>query len=113
MAKYSGKIGYASYQKIHGEEIVVIKERQYYGDILNKSKSQRASSESANDVITLNTRISIVSDPFAKFNKDNFKYVTLDGARWKIESLDSNNFPRMILELGGVYNGPLPENTSP
>jgi len=108
MAKYCGYIGYSVEEETKPGVIEpVIKERKYYGDILSLKRNTQ-NGDQINDTILLNTRISVISDPFAKQNRNALKYITLDGLRWEILSVDIQ-FPRMIVETGGVYNGPIPE----
>ena len=109
MAKYCGNIGYCVEEETKPGVIEpVMKERKYYGDILSLKRNTENGTQ-INDALLLNTRISVVSDPFATQNRNALKYITLDGIRWKITSIDIQ-FPRMIVETGGVYNGPIPES---
>ena len=107
MARYCGNIGYCVDEETRPGVIEpVMKERKYYGDIITL-KRNTSSSDKVNDDILLNTKISVVSDPFATQNRNALKYIIVDGIRWKIASIDIQ-FPRMIVETGGVYNGPVP-----
>lgn len=105
MAKFYGPIGYAeSVEKSPGvfeDEIIV---RNYYGDVLSNSSRWSNSSESLNDNLNINNRISILADPFAYQNFHSMKYVEFMGTKWKINSVDVQ-YPRLILTIGGVYNG--------
>ena len=82
-----------------------IKERNYYGDLIRDTSRWTASPDSTNDDLTINNQISIVADPFAENNFHSMKYVRFMGANWKITSVEPR-FPRLILSVGGVYNGP-------
>lgn len=107
MAKFSGKIGYSNYQEtIPGSGIWadVVTERDYFGDVIRDSK-QWKTSETVNDNLTINNRISIVADDFANTNFSAMKYVIWAGVYWKISNIEIQR-PRLILSLGGVYNGP-------
>lgn len=104
MAKFCGKIGYfdsvETESGIWEEQIV---ERLYYGDLVrNTSKSQ--SSGGVNDDINIANNISIVADPYANENYQKMKYVELTGSKWKISNVEVN-YPRLILTVGGKYNG--------
>lgn len=104
MAKWCGKIGYVVEKETapdYWEKI--IKERTYYGDLISIKRSTQNSENSDNDNIKINSRLSIISDPFAKQNFDTMKYATINGVKWKIESIDFA-YPRMNVDLGGVYN---------
>jgi hypothetical protein len=105
MAKFYGPIGYAeSIEKSPGvfmDEIVV---RNYSGNLLSNTSRWSNSSESTNDDLNINNRISILADPYAYQNFHSMKYVEFMGTKWKIESVEVQ-YPRLILSIGGVYNG--------
>jgi len=105
MARYYGKIGYGvSEETVPGVWSDEITERAYYGDILNDLRSLSAS-EKVNDDVRLQNRISIVADAYALGNYLQIKYVEWAGFFWTVQSVDVER-PRLILSLGGVYNGP-------
>lgn len=105
MAKFYGPIGYAeSIEKSPGvfkDEITV---RNYSGDLLSNTSRRSNSSESTNDDLNINNRISILADPYAYQNFHSMKYVEFMGTKWKINSVEVQ-YPRLILTIGGVYNG--------
>ena len=105
MAKYYGKIGFAVTSEdtpgVWNEHITA---RPYCGDILNNTK-RIDGSESLNDNINITNRISIVADPYAKLNFHTIRYATYMGTKWKVSSVQLE-YPRLILNLGGIYNGP-------
>ena len=104
MSKWFGKIGYGeTIETSPGAWTEQITEREYYGDLLKVSKKTQ-SSENLNDNITISNQISIVADPFANENLRLISYVTFMGTKWKITSADVQ-YPRIILTMGGVYNG--------
>ena len=106
MAKWYGKVGYAISEQVSpGDWSDKIVERNYSGDVLQNSVRWTASSDSTNDDLNINNRISIVADPFAYQNFNSMKYVEFMGAKWKITSVDASQRPRLILSVGGVYNG--------
>ena len=104
MGKWCGKIGYAETVEtepgIWEEQIT---ERSYYGDILS-SRWMRQSSDKVNRDINLSNRISIVADPFAIQNCSSMIYVEYAGAKWTISDIEIEP-PRLIMTMGGVYNG--------
>lgn len=104
MAKWYGPIGYAETVEIRpGVHKDVITERMYSGDLLQNSRSLQ-SSDQLNDDINVANKISIIADPFAYQNFHSMKYVEFMGAKWKITKVEVNH-PRLILTVGGVYNG--------
>lgn len=107
MARFYGIIGYGvSEETVPGVWSDVITERAYYGDVLNDLRAT-SPSEKVNDDVRLQNRISIVADPYAIGNYLRIKYVQWAGILWTVNSVDDER-PRLILSLGGVYNGPRP-----
>lgn len=107
MAKWFGTIGYAETKETKpGLWEEQITERQYYGDLTrNMRKLQTA--DSVNDSISIANELSIVSDPYAIQNFFAMRYIVFMHAKWKITNVEVQ-YPRLILTLGGVYNGPTP-----
>ena len=110
MAKYSGKIGFrVSYEKRPGIFIDTITEKVYRGDVISNSQRNQ-NSDGLNDNVIIDNTIEIISNDFASTNLNNIKYATWKGIRWdvtKVQYLDDN--PRLVLRLGGVYNGQTPD----
>jgi hypothetical protein len=104
MAKFSNKIGYAtSIETSPGVWTDQITERTYTGDVLRDSKQWKENSQ-ANDDLTISNRISIIADPFAYEHLLAMRYVIWSGVYWKVTSMELQR-PRIILSLGGAYNG--------
>lgn len=105
MGKWYGTIGYAMSTEVSpGVWDDVITERNYFGDIVRNTSRWSTSSDSTNDDLNIDNRISIVADPFAYQNFQSMKYVEYMGAKWKISKVEVSH-PRLILNVGGVYNG--------
>lgn len=105
MAKWYGTIGFIEQsQTSPGVWSDKVTERQYYGDIIRNSRGWSNPTEGTNDNLTLNNQISVISDSFAIEKIAFMKYVEIMGARWKITNIDIQ-YPRLILTIGGVYNG--------
>lgn len=104
MAKFYGMVGYAEIVKtapgVSEEQII---EREYTGDLV-RNTSRLVTSGDVNDDVNISTEISIVSDPYAIQNYLSIRYVTFMGAKWKVTSVDVK-YPRLILSVGGLYNG--------
>ena len=104
MGKWFGKIGYAVTEEITpGVWVEQITERTYYGDIIRNTRRLQTS-DKLNDDINVSNEISIVADPFARDNFHAMRYIEFMGTRWKVSSVEVQ-YPRLILSLGGVYNG--------
>lgn len=80
-----------------------IKQRAYFGDV-TKNKTLFQSGGQVNDNINVSNLISIVADPYANQNFHSIKYVEYMGTKWKVSNVDVQ-YPRLILTVGGVYNG--------
>lgn len=105
MAKWYGKVGYsATKETAPGVWENEDTERNYYGDILQNTSRWSPNSDSTNDNLLINNKISIVSDPFAYQNFSHIKYCEFMGANWEVTNVEPK-YPRLILTLGGVYNG--------
>lgn len=104
MAKFYGKIGYANTVEtkpgVYEEQIV---ERSYYGDLIRNNRRLQ-SADQVNDDINISNEISIVADPYATNNFHTMRYAVFMGTKWKISNVEVS-YPRLILTLGGVYNG--------
>lgn len=104
MNKFYGKIGYAiSEETVPGVWVERIVERSYYGDVIRNIRRLQ-SSENLNDDINISNEISIVADAFANQNFHSMRYVEYMGTKWKVSSIEVK-YPRLILSMGGVYNG--------
>ena len=110
MSKWCGNVGFADtveYEPGSYENVVV--ERQYYGDVIS-NRWKRQNSGGVNDDINLSNQISIVADPYALNHCSTIAYIEYMGTRWKVTDVDPQ-FPRLILNIGGVYNGNTPGTT--
>lgn len=108
MAKFGGKVGFGiTTQGAPGVTLDSVTERDYKGDILRSNKNFEESSNGVNDNLKISNRVSIVADDFANLNASVIRYVILGGVRWKVTNIEVA-VPRLILNLGEVYNGPTP-----
>lgn len=104
MAKWHGAIGYSIEKETEpGVWLSKITEQEYYGD-LTRDFRKRTNSGSSNDNIELANTLSIIADPFVIENCSRMCYVSLFGTKWKISNVEVQ-YPRLIISLGGVYNG--------
>ena len=104
MAKYYGNIGFTETVEVEPglwEEQII--ERPYYGD-LTRNTSRYQQSDGVNDDINIGNDISIVADPYANENFHHMRYVEFMGTKWKITNVEVK-YPRLLLTVGGVYNG--------
>jgi hypothetical protein len=105
MAKFRGLIGYAQTSEtapgVWTENII---ERTHSGDVIRNTRKWQ-NGESLNDDLVMNNTISIIANSFASANFHTMRYINWMGASWKITNVDYQK-PRLILTIGGVYNGP-------
>lgn len=105
MAKFYGVVGYTeTIETRPGVWEPKVTERAYYGDVL-KNTRRLQSGESVNDNIVVTNNISIVADAYALQHFYSISYIEWMGAKWKVSEVDALNMPRLILTLGGLYNG--------
>lgn len=104
MARFCGIIGYVltveTEPGIYEEQVI---ENEYFGDVIRNSRRLQTTTK-VNDDINVSNQISIIADPFANNNFHAMKYVEYMGAKWKITDVEVQ-YPRLILTVGGVYNG--------
>ena len=104
MAKFYGAVGYETQTETSpGVWQGIVQEYMYCGDILRISRKYQTSDQ-VNDDLSVNNEVSIIADPFAMRNFAYIKYANWMGVNWKVSSV-TVQYPRLILTLGGVYNG--------
>lgn len=102
--KFYGEVGFAEVtEKRPGVKVTIPVEYKYTGDVLRRSLRYQAG-ESVNDTITPSQQISILADPYLRNHVGSIKYVKWMGTAWKVTEA-SLQYPRLILTLGGAYNG--------
>lgn len=105
MAKFHGRVGYGETEEVDpGVHADVIVERIYYGDVVQNRRSLRQG-DSLNKEITVSNSISIVADAYAREHFFAMRYVEWAGKLWTVSEVEVQA-PRLILQLGEVYNGP-------
>lgn len=108
MSKFYAKVGYGVPEEASGAEdkgiwIPVTTERSYYADLIrNVRKIQNG--RSINDSVSVSNEVSFVADEYAINNFHTIIWVEFQQIKWKVESVEVRH-PRLILSLGGVYNG--------
>lgn len=105
MAKWYGVIGYAETVETEpGLHEPQITERNYYGDLIRNSRRIQNAGK-VDDDINISNQLSIVSDPYAIQNIGAVRYAKFMGTAWRVTDIEVQ-YPRLLLTLGGVYNGP-------
>ena len=104
MARFYGAIGYVNTVETEpGMWEEQKTERQYSGELV-KNTRRLESSGGVNDNVNISNEVSIVADPYAYENFHAMRYIKFMGAKWKISNVEVR-YPRLILTIGGVYNG--------
>jgi hypothetical protein len=109
MAKFHGVVGYGESVETDPDSGVyedLITEQLYYGDVIRNQRGFNDSGEVLGD-IRVNNSISLVADEFAIEHMHQIKYVDWSGELWTVTNVEVKH-PRLILNLGSVYNGPTP-----
>lgn len=107
MAKFYGVIGFVTSVEDTtnpGVWIEKVTEKNYYGDILKNSRRWQNGNNTTNDSIEISNSISIIADSFACDNLSTIRYANWMGVNWKVSNIDIQ-LPRLVLQLGGIYNG--------
>ena len=110
MARFSGNIGFLRTEETDPDDhpgvwTEVIWERRYYGDVLSNSRRWDQNGNYLNENLTINNRVSIVADSFARKNLGAMKFVRWLGDTWEITNAEIQ-YPRIILTIGGQYHEP-------
>lgn len=88
-----------------------IVEKQYFGDVIRNSRQFREG-ENLNNDLSVENSIEIVADAYANLHFHAIRYVMWAGALWNVYEVEVRS-PRLVLRLGGVYNGPRAETSAP
>ncbi|MCA9367419.1 hypothetical protein KC887_04120 [Candidatus Kaiserbacteria bacterium] len=105
MAKYYGEVGYGlSVDKGNGiwEDRIITK--TYYGEVIKDTRKLDTSSN-LNGNVSIQNSITIVADDYAISNFSKIRFVSWSGVNWAVTSVEVQ-YPRLILRIGEVYNGP-------
>ena len=67
-----------------------------------KNYRRDSTGSNSNLDVTLSNQLSVVVDPFLLNSFHEILYVTYNGAKWRVSSVDIQ-YPKMILDFGGLY----------
>lgn len=79
--------------------------KMYKIDVLRNSQRWQNETNQQNSNLLINNKFSIIADLFFQERYASIKYVKYMGTKWEVRSIDLTNYPRVIIELGGIYNG--------
>lgn len=111
--KFFGNVGFA-FQEETAPDVwrEIVTKRPYRGDVIRRRQRMDNSNyrygQSYNDELKLENEFSIVADDYMHKNAPYIRFIEFQGNAWKVTSIEIQ-YPRIILSLGGVYNG----NTTP
>lgn len=112
MAKFYGEIGYGEpVESDPGVWTDNIVEYKYRGDVVRNTRKLQEG-ENLNNDLSVGNSISIVADAYANEHFFAIRYIRWAGTLWKIDEVEVQS-PRLLLRLGGVYNGPKAAVTEP
>lgn len=104
MSKFAGLVGYATQEEtVPGVWSPVEKTVMMKGDVIRQSSSVQ-NDDKVNSDIALNHRVSLMGDSYAFDNYYNLKWIQLHGRKVEVSSVELQR-PRLIVSVGGVYNG--------
>lgn len=105
MAKFFGKIGFGeTVETAPGVWEDQITQRDYYGDVIRTAvKFQDA--DKVNKDLSVSNSISVVADAYANEHFFAIRYINWAGTLWTVSDVTVER-PRLVLRLGGIYNGP-------
>jgi len=109
MARFHDTVGYGETLETppnSGIWVDQMTEVEYFGDVIRNTRKLEAG-EGLNNDISVGNSISIVASQYAVEHFHLIKYVRWAGTLWTVTSVEVRS-PRLILNLGSVYNGPTP-----
>lgn len=102
--KFYGNVGFAIQEEtapdVWQEQLT---KRPYRGDVIRRRRKW-GNGDNLNSEFSIENEISIVADDYISKNISLIRFVEWMGTSWNVRSVDVQ-YPRLILTLGGVYNG--------
>jgi hypothetical protein len=113
MARFSGLVGFAhTVRSAPGVSREQITERgPYYGDVKRASLTMQQGNTVNTELRTTNTIEIMADDGYLSENIFAIRYVVWAGVCWSVTDVTDQR-PRLLLRLGGVYNGARPETST-
>ena len=107
MGLFYGPIGFVN--QIENPEdsgiYVEVPEEKYYRGEIRRNTKRWDNGDKLNPNLNISNTISIIADPYISNHLNSIRYIKWLGGYWEISSVDVES-PRLILNIGGVYNGP-------
>lgn len=103
--KFYGKVGFVeeNVQTSPGvwEDKIVI--RELYGEFVRQNLQERIADQILPDLTTAST-ISLMADAYSRDHFHAIRWVEWEGVKWVVTQVEPIR-PRLIVRLGGKYNG--------
>jgi hypothetical protein len=107
MARFYGRVGFGiSTETKPGVWSDVMVEHSFYGDVV-QNRRILAQGDDVNKNLSVGNSISLVANAYAREHFFAIKYVEWQGVLWTVTDVAVEH-PRLVLQLGEVYNGPTP-----
>ena len=105
MAKFHGRIGFGdTVEGTPGVFADTIVEFTYFGDVVQNRRIIQPG-DTLNKDFSVSNSISVVANQYALEHFFAIRYVEWAGELWVVTDVEAQ-LPRLILQLGEVYNGP-------
>ena len=107
MTRFYGEVGYSlgTVELRPGVSEEGIREQKLYGDVIRDTR--RLEGDKVNPDISTGNSISVMADAYFRENFHRIRYVKWAGVNWQVTEVEVQH-PRLLLRLGGVYNGRTP-----
>lgn len=104
--KFVGKIGFwiddvETAPSVYEPKII---EKPYVGDVTRNYRRNQYESGKQNKNLSLNNQIDILADTYLQQNYHTARYVLWNNVRWEVTAVEVD-YPKIKLEIGGVYDG--------
>lgn len=104
MSRYSGYIGVSVGKEVDNVYIEDIIEFPVTGNVKDDWRYHNIGDDSMSKDLIISNRIEIIPRRELLRNLDNIRYITYLSSKWEVRVVAYNK-PKLILSLGGVYNG--------
>lgn len=113
MAKFYGKIGFGVEREVSpGVYDYDIVEKPYFGEVVRDAYDSVGGTTVLGERKTANA-FRIVGDGYSVDHFYDMKYIRWAGRYWEIRQVEVVSRPRMLIRIGGVWNGPTAETQAP
>jgi hypothetical protein len=104
MARFAGSVGYVTQEEhVPGVWSPVETIKMMKGDVIRLSSTYQDNGK-VNSDMSLSHRVSLIGDAYAFENYFKLKWINFNGLKVEISAIEMQR-PRIIVTLGGVWNG--------